>query len=248
MRVDVPLVSITKCNEGYANTGSSVTEDTICGGFSTGGHDSCQGDSGGPLVYNFNDNWFQVGVVSWGIGCGLPNLPGVYSSVFYHLNWVKKFITRFPYDVLSPSNGIFPAVFEVNLFSSSSSSSSSSSGVSDYVTIIFNNTDSQSPISVNAQFLTPSTYWSIDKTSCIVSYGKHCAIKIEFAPNVAGLSETDLVLTTTATLIGESEPKDFSETFQVCERSERALRKTSILAMNSAKWLQTATWLHQKLN
>jgi len=35
---------------------------------------------------------------------------------------------------------------------------------------------------------------------------------------------------------------------QVSERSERALRKTSILAKNPAKWLQTLLWLHPLLN
>ncbi|HVF03365.1 MAG TPA: serine protease, partial [Frankiaceae bacterium] len=51
--------------------------------------DSCQGDSGGPL---FQDSTrIQVGIVSYGTGCGLPKFPGVYSEVNNSAirNWIK---------------------------------------------------------------------------------------------------------------------------------------------------------------
>ena len=43
--------------------------------------DSCQGDSGGPLFATSGGRWVQVGVVSYGLGCGVPTFPGVYAEV-----------------------------------------------------------------------------------------------------------------------------------------------------------------------
>ncbi len=49
----------------------------ICAAVDGGGKDSCQGDIGSPLV----SNNLLVGIVSWGVGCGKPGFPGVYSNV-----------------------------------------------------------------------------------------------------------------------------------------------------------------------
>lgn len=49
-----------------------------------------QGDSGGPLMVNEGGKWNQVGVVSWGIGCGKGQYPGVYTRVTAFLPWIQK--------------------------------------------------------------------------------------------------------------------------------------------------------------
>jgi len=64
----------------------SITDDMICG--EAPGQDSCQGDSGGPFTVEVEGNHHLVGVVSWGFGCAVEGLPGVYSSVSYHRKWL----------------------------------------------------------------------------------------------------------------------------------------------------------------
>lgn len=38
--------------------------------------------------------WAVVGIVSWGSGCGLPNKPGIYTSVVQYLDWIKDVILQ----------------------------------------------------------------------------------------------------------------------------------------------------------
>lgn len=52
-----------------------------------------QGDSGGPLLCPFDrhkDRWFVGGIVSWGIKCAHPHLPGVYANVPKYVSWIKE--------------------------------------------------------------------------------------------------------------------------------------------------------------
>ena len=50
-----------------------------------------QGDSGGPMVILSQPamRWTQVGIVSWGIGCGTPPYPGVYTRVSSFIQWIN---------------------------------------------------------------------------------------------------------------------------------------------------------------
>ncbi len=47
--------------------------------------DSCQGDSGGPLACKGT----LTGIVSWGLGCARPDLPGIYTDVIKYSKWIK---------------------------------------------------------------------------------------------------------------------------------------------------------------
>ncbi|CAG7687337.1 unnamed protein product [Allacma fusca] len=65
LKVMVPIVNKTLCSENYQGW---VQETMLCAGVISGGKDSCQGDSGGPLTIRRNEQYYQIGVVSFGNG------------------------------------------------------------------------------------------------------------------------------------------------------------------------------------
>lgn len=81
--VTKPLINNQQCNVAYRGR---ITAEMLCAGVPEGGRDACQGDSGGPLVVNGQ----QIGVVSWGQGCGRPNFPGVYARVAHFNTWIRS--------------------------------------------------------------------------------------------------------------------------------------------------------------
>lgn len=93
LKVTVPLITNEVCNSASAYNGK-IANTEICAGFAAGGKDSCQGDSGGPLVIAGNQGPLQVGVVSWGDGCALPNKYGVYARVTSFNAWFDDVMTN----------------------------------------------------------------------------------------------------------------------------------------------------------
>ncbi|XP_032769175.1 testisin [Rattus rattus] len=94
--VQVAIINNTMCNHLFKKPDFRVNiwGDMVCAGSPEGGKDACFGDSGGPLVCNQDTVWYQVGVVSWGIGCGRPNRPGVYTNISHHYNWIRLTMIR----------------------------------------------------------------------------------------------------------------------------------------------------------
>lgn len=90
--VDVPIISNTTCNAPVSYDGR-ILDDMLCAGFIAGGQDACQGDSGGPIVTTLSSGEdIQVGIVSWGDGCALPQKYGVYARVGVYENWINNII------------------------------------------------------------------------------------------------------------------------------------------------------------
>jgi secreted trypsin-like serine protease len=78
------------------NAGEVVTENMVCAGDPSPPsgvqfvHDSCQGDSGGPLFAMVGGKPIEVGIVSWGEGCGIPKVHGVYTRLSKFVEWIKS--------------------------------------------------------------------------------------------------------------------------------------------------------------
>ena len=87
--VDLDIISDERC-ENTPNAGVFVRDEMFCAGHLTGGKDACQGDSGGPLVCVLDEQPILVGVTSWGLGCGQPNSPGVWTKVVNYVPWIRE--------------------------------------------------------------------------------------------------------------------------------------------------------------
>lgn len=93
--VDVPIVDFDRCAKYYMEETSEyapIIEAQICAGYEAGKKDACQGDSGGPLVCK----GLLTGIVSWGFGCALPRLPGVYTDVAFLADWIEENVLMSP--------------------------------------------------------------------------------------------------------------------------------------------------------
>jgi hypothetical protein len=91
--VNVSAVPDAICNQQYG--GDVEDEIMFCGGATAGGKDSCQGDSGGPIM---NSNGVQIGIVSWGQGCGDEDYSGVYSRISGAIDWINEQICELSSD------------------------------------------------------------------------------------------------------------------------------------------------------
>ncbi|XP_072402812.1 uncharacterized protein l(2)k05911 [Diabrotica undecimpunctata] len=86
--VNIPIWNNLNCKSKYGPAApGGIVEHMLCAGEAN--RDSCSGDSGGPLMIN-DGKWVQVGIVSWGIGCGKGQYPGVYTRVEKFLPWIQK--------------------------------------------------------------------------------------------------------------------------------------------------------------
>ena len=97
--VELPIISNTMCMEWYNRSGSRqfIPEETfLCAGWEQGKMDACSGDSGGPLVIFRKDGRAEVmGVVSWGVGCGVKGRPGVYTRLSEYVHWIRNTMRKY---------------------------------------------------------------------------------------------------------------------------------------------------------
>ncbi|XP_067879492.1 tissue-type plasminogen activator isoform X2 [Heterodontus francisci] len=90
---NVRLFPSNRCTSAHLHN-RTVTENMICAGDTRGTDDACKGDSGGPLVCQTKGHMSLQGIISWGIGCGKPGIPGVYTNVANYLDWIHNLMTK----------------------------------------------------------------------------------------------------------------------------------------------------------
>jgi secreted trypsin-like serine protease len=84
--VDLQVVSDSQCGE--TNFGFDAATGVCAAALLK---DSCNGDSGGPLFWMNGATRIQIGIVSYGTSCALPEFPGVYSEV--NNSQIRSFIS-----------------------------------------------------------------------------------------------------------------------------------------------------------
>lgn len=96
--VRVPVVANEECERMYrkAKHNFFARKTIVCAGYAIGGKDSCEGDSGGPLTVRDGPDgrWTLGGIVSNGIKCAEPNLPGIYTRVSEYNDWILETVTK----------------------------------------------------------------------------------------------------------------------------------------------------------
>ncbi len=88
LEAQLKVVSDANCGEGAAGSDAALT--TVCAAALL--KDSCQGDSGGPLFWKSGTQRIQIGIVSHGFLCAIPQFPGAYSEV--NNPSIRSFITQ----------------------------------------------------------------------------------------------------------------------------------------------------------
>nr|CAH7743416.1 unnamed protein product [Callosobruchus chinensis] len=82
--VDLPIITRESCL-AY----QWLPDNVICAGYKQGGKGACSADSG-PLVVNGT----VVGIVSFGMGCGIPKYPGVYTDVARYRSFIDPIVKK----------------------------------------------------------------------------------------------------------------------------------------------------------
>lgn len=83
-QTQVPIISDRQCTSVFNGRDEPAAHPAlmICAG-GDGKHDACVGDSGGPLLVPglLPGTWTDVAITSWGAGCAVAGVPGVYTRL-----------------------------------------------------------------------------------------------------------------------------------------------------------------------
>jgi len=88
LEADINIVGIDDCNDDSSFRNFIQGDRQICA--NAQGKDTCSGDSGSPLMYmDSTGTPTQVGLSSFGRGCGNVEFPGIFTRVsYYYRDWI----------------------------------------------------------------------------------------------------------------------------------------------------------------
>ncbi|GBP89657.1 Serine protease snake [Eumeta japonica] len=95
-KVSLNKFSTEDCSKRYPptrHTDKGFQESSqMCYGHKTKARDTCQGDSGGPLQIaneHVHCMYTIVGIISYGLPCGIVGVPGIYTRVANYVPWIE---------------------------------------------------------------------------------------------------------------------------------------------------------------
>ncbi|XP_034937801.1 chymotrypsin-like protease CTRL-1 [Chelonus insularis] len=80
----IPIISNKECSKKW-----KVSDSVLCTAAGTG-VDACQGDSGGPLIVYKDNQYVQIGIVSYGDSDCPSTLPGVFTKISFYHRWIRS--------------------------------------------------------------------------------------------------------------------------------------------------------------
>uniref|UniRef100_A0A6P4ET10 Phenoloxidase-activating factor 2 n=1 Tax=Drosophila rhopaloa TaxID=1041015 RepID=A0A6P4ET10_DRORH len=101
-KVELPMLRRDQCEEQLRRTrlgwNFKLPESFVCAGGEPG-KDACLGDGGSPLfcAKGQSDRYEQVGIVTWGMGCGVGGVPATYTNVAMFNEWINEKMLPFVY-------------------------------------------------------------------------------------------------------------------------------------------------------
>jgi len=188
-QVVVPLYDREECKKAYPE----LTDQMLCAGLAEGGKDSCQGDSGGPLRVKKDDEWYQIGVVSYGDGCAVAGKPGVYANVAALRDWI----------VAKTSGVSLPSVFDKGYVEAGYSG--------EQVFTLGNFTGA--PLNIgnavieNATNIASSSISSDLCTGQSIAVGSSCSVTVSFTADATGKASLDVKFDTDNSLANTIQSK-----------------------------------------
>ena len=88
-QIDLKISSLLDCSLAYGY--QYKPEIMICAGAPREAPaGACLGDSGGPLIASVGNETLMVGLVSFGIGCARPGVPGMYARTSGVVSWIRE--------------------------------------------------------------------------------------------------------------------------------------------------------------